>query len=138
MSTNNSNSQNKLTNCNDETSSHIDLELFKSNVCHSLKEKGDIDFIIDLLEKDEITEYYKRKWYPECLYLLTMLNYISNVNSITIYIFKYFLFLTLSLIFYTLAFVSIHRLCKKHLNFLLNQQVSAHKHCCHQINQDTL
>lgn len=84
MSTNNSNAQNKLTNCTDETSSRIDFELFKSNVCHRLKEKGDIDFIIDLLEKDEITEYYKRKWYSECLYLLAMLDYISRVNNVPI------------------------------------------------------
>lgn len=84
MSINNSNAQNKLTNCTGETSSRIDFELFKSNVCHRLKEKGDIDFIIDLLEKDEITEYYKRKWYPEFLYLLAMLDYISRVNNVPI------------------------------------------------------
>lgn len=84
MPINNSNAQNKLTNCTDETSSRIDFELFKSNVCHRLKEKGDIDFIIDLLEKDEITEYYKRKWYSECLYLLAMLDYISRVNNVPI------------------------------------------------------
>lgn len=84
MSANNSNAQNKLTNCTDETSNRIDFELFKSNVCHRLKEKGDIDFIIDLLEKDEITEYYKRKRYPECLYLLAMLDYISRVNNVPI------------------------------------------------------
>lgn len=84
VSINNSNAQNKLTNCTGETSSRIDFELFKSNVCHRLKEKGDIDFIIDLLEKDEITEYYKRKRYPECLYLLAMLDYISRVNDVPI------------------------------------------------------
>lgn len=84
VSINNSNAQNKLTNCTGETSSRIDFELFKSNVCHRLKEKGDIDFIIDLLEKDEITEYYKRKWYPEFLYLLAMLDYISRVNNVPI------------------------------------------------------
>jgi len=82
VSTNNINSQNKLINCTDETSNRIDFELFKSNVCHRLKEKGDIDFIIDLLEKDEITEHYK--WYPECLYLLAMLDYISRVNNVPI------------------------------------------------------
>lgn len=84
MSANNSNAQNKLTNCTDETSSRIDFELFKSNICHRLKEKGDIDFIIDLLEKDEITKCYKRKRYPECLYLLAMLDYISRVNDVPI------------------------------------------------------
>ena len=32
------------------------FELFKSNVCHRLKESGDIDFLIETLEKDMITE----------------------------------------------------------------------------------
>ena len=31
-----------------------DFEFFKSNTCHTLKELGDIPFIIELLEKDEI------------------------------------------------------------------------------------
>ncbi len=59
-----------------------DFELFKSNTCHRLKELGDIRFVIELLEEDRIRKYYKKKWYPECLYLLAMLDYISRVNDI--------------------------------------------------------
>ena len=33
------------------------FETFKSNVCHSLKEKGDLDFIIDTLREDEVRKY---------------------------------------------------------------------------------
>ena len=40
------------------------FELFKSNVCHRLKELGDINFVIEVLESDDIHRYYKRKWYP--------------------------------------------------------------------------
>ena len=58
------------------------FELFKSNVCHRLKELGDIDFIIEVLEKDEIRRFYNMKWYPESLYLLAMLDYISRVNDV--------------------------------------------------------
>ena len=58
------------------------FELFKSSVCHKLKEMGDIDFVIDLLENDEIHTYYKRRWYPECFYLLAMLDYLSRINNI--------------------------------------------------------
>ena len=43
---------------------------------------GDIDFIIDLLENDEILMYHRRKWYPESLYLLAMLDYISRINDV--------------------------------------------------------
>ena len=58
------------------------FSLFKSNVCHRLKELGDLDFLADLLEHDRITEYYELGWYPECLYLLAMLDYISRVNRV--------------------------------------------------------
>ena len=58
------------------------FELFKSNVCHRLKELGDVDFIIETLERNDIRKYYERKWYPESLYLLAMLDYISRVNNV--------------------------------------------------------
>lgn len=60
----------------------IDFELFKSNICHSLKEKGDIPFVVEVLEEDTIGKYYRKKWYPECLYLLAMLDYVSRINDI--------------------------------------------------------
>ena len=59
-----------------------DFALFKSNVCHRLKELGDVDFLLKTIESDEITTYYKRSWYPETLYLLAMVDYISRVNDI--------------------------------------------------------
>ena len=58
------------------------FELYKSNVCHQLKDLGDIDFIINTLEKNKIREYYNRKWYPESFYLLAMLDYISRINDV--------------------------------------------------------
>ena len=59
-----------------------DFEVFKSNTCHKLKELGDIEFVINLLEEDQIRKYYKKKWFPESLYLLAMLDYISRENDI--------------------------------------------------------
>lgn len=59
-----------------------DFELFKSNVCHSVKVLGDVEFIIDTLEKDKIREFYDRQWYRESFYLLAMLDYISRVNNV--------------------------------------------------------
>ena len=58
------------------------FENFKSTVCHRVKKLGDIDFIADTLESEEIRTYYDRKWYPESLYLLAMLDYISRENDI--------------------------------------------------------
>lgn len=62
----------------------ISFELFKSNVCHRVKELGDIEFIVDTLEGHQIRMYYDRKWYPESFYLLAMLDYISRVNNVPI------------------------------------------------------
>ena len=59
-----------------------DFELYKSNVCHQVKELGDVDFIIHTLEQDDIRKYYRKKWYPESLYLLAMLDYVSRLNSV--------------------------------------------------------
>ena len=58
------------------------FENFKSTICHRVKELGDIDFIAETLESQEIRTYYDRKWYPESLYLLAMLDYISRENDI--------------------------------------------------------
>ena len=60
------------------------FELFKSNVCHRLKALGDMDFLMDLIDSDEITHYYNLEWYPECLYLLAMLDYISRINHVAL------------------------------------------------------
>lgn len=58
------------------------FEVFKSNVCHLLKDKGDIDFVLDTLTSDEVRSLYNREWYAECFYLLAMVDYISRENGI--------------------------------------------------------
>ncbi len=58
------------------------FETFKSNVCHLVKEKGDIDFIIETLQADDIGRYWRLKWYPEAYYMLAMVDYLSRVNQL--------------------------------------------------------
>lgn len=67
-----------------EDALRCNFELFKSNVCHKLKELTDINFVIDVLESNQIRAYYEKKWYPECFYLLATLDYISRINNIPI------------------------------------------------------
>ena len=62
----------------------VEFENFKSSVCHRLKDSNDIDFIINTLESGEIRMYYDRKWYPESLYLLAMLDYLCRENNVPI------------------------------------------------------
>ena len=61
-----------------------DFEIFKSNICHMVKDMGDINFIIDTLESDKIRKLYQKKWYPESLYLLAMIDYLSRENDLPI------------------------------------------------------
>lgn len=58
------------------------FEVFKSNVCHMVRDKGDIDFIIDTLASDEIRILYDRKWYADAFYLLAMVDYLSRENNV--------------------------------------------------------
>ena len=66
----------------DEVNHRCSFETFKSNTCHHVKDMGDIDFIIETLETDEIRKLYERSWYREALYLLAMLDYLSRINSL--------------------------------------------------------
>ena len=61
-----------------------DFEAFKSNIRHQLKEFGFKKFIVSVLKTDEVTDYMNKKWYPEALYLLAMLDYVSRINNIPI------------------------------------------------------
>lgn len=60
------------------------FEVFKSNTCHHVKDMGDIAFIIDVLESDRIRSLYDRHWFPEALYLLAMLDYLSRENNVAL------------------------------------------------------
>ena len=48
-----------LTKCfkEDENAPNLrDFEIYKSNICHLVKDKGDIDFIIDILKENQIKQ----------------------------------------------------------------------------------
>lgn len=68
----------------DQERSRPSFEVFKSNTCHKVKDMGDIPFIIQLLKTNQIRELYEKKWYPEALYLLAMLDYLSRENNVPI------------------------------------------------------
>lgn len=58
------------------------FEVFKSNVCHLVKDEGDIDFVLNTLATDEVRVLYNRKWFAESFYLLAMVDYISHENKV--------------------------------------------------------
>ncbi len=58
------------------------FELYRSNIRRRLRELGDIPFLAEALGQDLVSLYYQKKWYPECLYLLAMIDHISRLNRI--------------------------------------------------------
>lgn len=58
------------------------FETYKSQICHRVKDLGDIDFIIDTYESEEIRRLFRKRWYPESLYLLAMVDYLSRENDL--------------------------------------------------------
>ena len=74
-----------LTECfkEDENAPNLrDFEIYKSNICHLVKDKGEIDFIIDTLKENQIRTYWERQWYRESFYLLAMVDYLSRENGL--------------------------------------------------------
>ena len=61
-----------------------EFENFKSTVCHMVNDMGDIDFLLHVLENDEIQKLYDKQWYPESLYLLAMVDYLSRENGFSL------------------------------------------------------
>jgi hypothetical protein len=61
------------------------FEAFKSNACHYVKDMGDIDFLIDVIESDRIFKYLDKRWYREALYLLAMVDYLCRENSLPLF-----------------------------------------------------
>lgn len=66
----------------DSVETRTDFEIFKSNVCHLVKDTDEIDFIVTVLKADDIRRYWEKKWYPEAFYLLATVDYLSRINEI--------------------------------------------------------
>ena len=62
----------------------MDFELYKSTICHQVKDLGDLDFIIKTLKDNKIPDLFTKGWYREGFYLLAMLDYLSRENNLRI------------------------------------------------------
>ena len=60
----------------------LSFEIFKSNICHYVKDMGDIDFLINTIKTDKIYKYLVKQWYREALYLLGMVDYLCRENDV--------------------------------------------------------
>jgi len=68
----------------DSIENRLDFEIFKSNACHRIKDMGEIDFIVEELQSNNIGRYWSKKWYAESFYLLACVDYLSRINEIPI------------------------------------------------------
>ena len=66
------------------TNSRSEFTTFKSNVCHLVKDMGDISFLIDALENDAVGKLWSKGWDLEALYLLAMVDYLSRENDVAL------------------------------------------------------
>lgn len=60
------------------------FDVYKSTVCHEVKNLGDLQFIINTLKENKIRDLYNKRWYPEALYLLAMIDYLSRENGLPV------------------------------------------------------
>lgn len=65
-----------------ELDDYSSFDVYKSTVCHSVKNNGDLQFIVKTLKSDRIRCLYNERKYPEALYLLAMIDYLSRENDI--------------------------------------------------------
>lgn len=59
-----------------------DFEAFKSNICHRVKSNGNINFIIDILQSNDIRTLWDKGLCTEAMYLLAMVDYLSRLEDI--------------------------------------------------------
>lgn len=59
-----------------------EFEAFKSNVCHELKRKGKVDYLIELLSSDLVVEYWETGRRTQSFYLLGMMDYLSRLCEV--------------------------------------------------------
>jgi len=62
-----------------------DFELYKSHICHRVKNEGDLSFIRNVIVSDEVSILFNKGWHAESLYLLAMLDYLSRINDVPLY-----------------------------------------------------
>lgn len=62
------------------------FDMFKSNVCHMVKNLGELGFIEKSLKEDFTDYYWNLKQYPQAYYMLAMTDFLSERNGIPLYI----------------------------------------------------
>lgn len=62
-----------------------EFELFKGNVCHMVKEYGQLQFLENMLVSNQVEKLWNEGQQLYSLYLLAMVDYLSGLNDIPLY-----------------------------------------------------
>lgn len=62
-----------------------EFELFKGNVCHMVKEYGQLQFLENMLVSNQVEKLWDEGQQLYSLYLLAMVDYLSGLNNIPLY-----------------------------------------------------
>lgn len=60
----------------------IHFDQFRSGVCHLLKSMGDVDFVELIVKENWIELFWNFGWKKESLYMLAMLDYLSDLYNV--------------------------------------------------------
>ncbi len=61
----------------------MSFDHFRSEMCHILKELGDYVFIQNINSKNVIDSCWENEWEAEALYLLAMMDYLSDLHCLS-------------------------------------------------------
>ncbi len=61
------------------------FDIFKGNICHLVRNIGELNFIKTVLCSGEPQKLYEKHWFAECFYLVAMVDYLSRKNDIPVY-----------------------------------------------------
>ncbi len=62
-----------------------EFELFKGNICHMIKEYGQLQFLENMLVSNQVEKLWNDSKQLYALYLLAMIDYLSALNDIPLY-----------------------------------------------------
>lgn len=62
-----------------------EFELFRGNICHMVKEYGQLQFLENMLVSNQVEKLWNEGQQLYSLYLLAMVDYLSGLNNIPLY-----------------------------------------------------
>lgn len=57
-------------------------DVLRSDICHALKDRGDLDFLEEILGSKKIENLYAHRSYIHCYYLLGMVDYLCRIHDL--------------------------------------------------------